>query len=66
MRLSVMLELFEQLTAYLRAQGITKLVYKAIPHIYHNLPAEEDLYALFRFNARLVRRDASVTLRLEE
>jgi acetyltransferase-like isoleucine patch superfamily enzyme len=64
MTLSVMLELFEQLTAYLKAQGITKLIYKAIPHIYHNVPAEEDLYALFRFNARLVRRDASATILL--
>jgi hypothetical protein len=65
MKLSIMLELFEQLIDYLKAQGITKLIYKAIPHIYHNLPAEEDLYALFRFNARLVRRDASATILLK-
>jgi hypothetical protein len=65
MKLSVMLRLFEQLTAHLRAQGITKLIYKAIPHIYHNFPAEEDLYALFRFNARLIRRDASAAILLE-
>lgn len=65
MTLSVMLELFEQLTAYLKAQGITKFLYKVIPHIYHNAPAEEDLYALFRFNARLVRRDASATILLK-
>jgi hypothetical protein len=65
MKLSVMLRLFEQLTAYLKAQGITKLIYKAIPHIYHNFPAEEDLYALFRFNAQLIRRDASDAILLK-
>lgn len=65
MTLSVMLRLFEQLTAYLKAQGITKLIYKMVPHIYHNFPAEEDRYALFRFNARLVRRDASAAIRLD-
>jgi hypothetical protein len=65
MKLSVMVQLFEQLTAYLKAQGSTKLIYKAIPHIYHNFPAEEDLYALFRFDARLVRRDASSAICLK-
>ena len=62
MNLSLMLQLFEQLTAYLKAQGIGKIVYKAIPYIYHKIPAEEDLYALFRFNAHLVSRDASSTI----
>jgi hypothetical protein len=65
MKASLMLRLFEQLISYLKAQGITKLIYKAIPHIYHSLPAEEDLYALFRFNARLIRRDASAAILLE-
>jgi hypothetical protein len=35
------------------------LDYKAIPHIYHLVPAEEDLYALFRYGAKLIRRDVS-------
>lgn len=65
MKLSLMLELFEQLAAYLKAQGIAKLIYKAIPYIYHETPAEEDLYALFRFDARLVRRDASSAICLK-
>ena len=45
----------------LRASGISKLIYKAIPHIYHTVPAEEDLYALFLLNAKLFRRDVSST-----
>jgi hypothetical protein len=65
MKVSSMLQLFEQLTLYAKALGITTLIYKPIPHIYHKIPAEEDLYALFRFNARLIRRDASTTIFLK-
>ena len=54
-----MLEAFKAMKEFLNSQGIKKLVYKAIPHIYHTIPAEEDLYALFRHNARLIRRDVS-------
>ena len=42
------------------------MVCKAIPHIYHDIPAEEDLYALFRHNARLVRRDVSSTIWMKD
>jgi hypothetical protein len=41
---------------------MTRVVYKPIPHIYHRLTAEEDLYALFVRGGRLVRRDVSSTL----
>ena len=41
----------------LRAEGIRTLVYKTVPTIYHQAPAEEDRYALFRFGAQVVRRD---------
>jgi len=58
----LMLDVFGALTNYLRARGINKLIYKAIPHIYHLLAAEEDLYALFVHNARLFRRDLSSTI----
>lgn len=59
-----MLELFDLLRLYLRENNLTKLVYKAVPHIYHTVPAEEDLYALFRNGARLIRRDVSSAIRL--
>lgn len=39
--------------------GAERLIYKPIPHIYHRCAAEEDLYALFRHNARLIIRTAS-------
>lgn len=51
-----MMALFGALCEHLRERGIPLLRYRAIPHIYHRGPAEEDLYALLRLGARLVRR----------
>ena len=53
------LEIFRLLSEHYKQVGADTLVYKAIPHIFHRYPAEEDLYALFRCNARLMRRDIS-------
>ncbi|HEX7813550.1 GNAT family N-acetyltransferase, partial [Dyella sp.] len=58
------LAVFEMLGAHYRAQGVRSLLYKAVPHIYHDIPAEEDLYALHRAGARLVRRDLSSAIAL--
>ena len=46
----------------LRAEGMSALVYKCVPHIYHAVPAEEDAYGLFVKNARLIRRDISTVI----
>jgi len=62
MKTPTMLEIFETLKQFLRKQGATELEYKVIPHIYHEIPAEEDLYALFIHNAWLIRRDVSSTI----
>lgn len=59
MKMPLMLDVFAALNEHLLTQSLTKLIYKAVPHIYHRLPAEEDLYALFRHQARLTRRDVS-------
>lgn len=53
-----MMCLFDQLLEYLELQGFTSIRYKCIPYIYHRLAAQEDLYALFRNNAVIYRRDA--------
>ena len=50
---SDMLTLFEIWKEWCRENGIRQIIYKAVPHIYHKIPAEEDLYALFRFGATL-------------
>jgi hypothetical protein len=66
MKIELMLGLVGCLMAYLDQRRITMWIYKAVPHIYHAFPAEEDLYALFRYDARLIRRDVSSTIRLDE
>ena len=61
---NTMLEVFGVMVAFLRDNGIRRLVYKAIPHIYHKYPAEEDLYALFRHNARILVTNMSSAVAL--
>jgi len=57
MTLELMLTLFDKSLRYLQEAGVTTLVYKPVPHIYHRSPAEEDLYALFLRGAQVYRRD---------
>jgi Acetyltransferase (GNAT) domain len=54
-----MLDAFGACLDHIRDERIDRLVYKCVPHIYHSVPAEEDAYALFVYDARLVRRDVS-------
>ena len=61
-----MLEIFEALIEFLKENKIEKFIYKAIPYIYHNLPSQEDLYALFINNATLIRRDISSCIYKED
>lgn len=65
MKTSVILDIFTVLIEYLKQHHFKKLYYKAIPYIYHEIPAEEDLYALFINNASLTRRDVSSTINLQ-
>lgn len=65
MSTSTMLAVFKTVADELGARGIEQVVYKPVPHIYSDVPAEEDLYALFRAGAQLVRRDVSATIRLD-
>ena len=62
MRTATMLEVFEAVIAHLRERGLEEMIYKPLPHIYHSMPAEEDLYALFRCGATLIRRDVATTV----
>lgn len=52
-----MVEVVDSLIPRLRADGAAVLAYKPVPHIFHRQPAEEDLYALSRHGARVVRTD---------
>jgi hypothetical protein len=60
------LAVFDQIGEHYRARGVSRLLYKAVPHVFHAVPAEEDLYALHRLGARLQRRDMSSVIALRE
>jgi hypothetical protein len=62
MKVELMLQLFAAMRARLHETGMREMIYKPVPHIYHDIPAEEDLYALFRFGGRLIRRDVSAAI----
>lgn len=59
-----MLEVLAAVAAALAESGATSLRYKAVPHVYHVEPAEEDLFALYRAGAKLARRDMSAAIDL--
>lgn len=60
-----MRDIFAALRAFACAQQLKRIRYKAIPHFYHMVAAEEDQYCLFINNAKLVRRDVSSLIVLE-
>ncbi|MFC5436116.1 GNAT family N-acetyltransferase [Rhodanobacter umsongensis] len=66
LRAEATLALFEQIGSHYRALGVERVVYRAVPHVFHAYPAEEDLYALHRVGARLARRDLSSAIALQE
>jgi hypothetical protein len=57
-----MIEALEAISRHYAGGGILR--YKAVPALYHRVPAEDDLYALFRLGARRVRCDLSCTIDL--
>jgi hypothetical protein len=60
------LAVFDRVGEHYRSRGLSRLLYKAVPHLFHAYPAEEDLYALHRLGARLQRRDLSSAIALRE
>jgi hypothetical protein len=66
MKIHAYLQLFDAMLAYLRDLGMEKLVYKPIPFIFHQLPALEDQYALYRCQARLLARSLSACIDLQQ
>ena len=60
------MSLFREMNESLRAEGLRRVIYKAIPWIYHRLSADEDIYALFHeCHARMVARDFSTNIFLQ-
>lgn len=50
---NIMLDIWKEFIGYCRQEGICNIIYKAIPHIYSRQPAQDDLYVLFRYGARI-------------
>lgn len=65
MTMSLMLAVFNAALEFLREKGLSRVSYKTIPSIYHLIPAEEDRYALFRHNAKLIGRDVLSVIEFE-
>lgn len=61
---TVMIDVMDAACQWMSENGIKRLVYKPVPHIYHRYPCEEDLYALFRHQARLIETNISTTIDL--
>ena len=61
---TVMVEVMDAACQWMVGNSIKRLVYKPVPHIYHRYPCEEDLYALFRHQAKLIETNISTTIDL--
>ncbi|RRD02376.1 GNAT family N-acetyltransferase [Prevotella sp. OH937_COT-195] len=58
------MEMIRTMNGMLKSEGIERVVYKAVPSIYHRVPAEEDLYAIHReCSYRITERDVSSAIR---
>ncbi len=64
-RAKTILDVFSALQKSLYDCDYNKLIYKAIPYIFHKQPSQEDIYALYRNNASLTRRDLSSIIHLD-
>ena len=61
---TTMIDVIDSACDWMRENGIKRLVYKPVPHIYHRYPCEEDLYALFRHQAKIIETNISTTIDL--
>lgn len=57
-----MIHALQQVAGHYRSLGYRHLRYRAVPAIYHSVPAEDDKYALFSLNARRYQCDLSAAL----
>ena len=57
------MSLWQEWLAFEKRGGTAEIIYKPLPHIYHRIPSEADLYMLFRSGATLIESAVSSTLR---
>lgn len=57
------IEAFQLINSHACECGFRRIVYKPIPRVFHTLPADEDVYALFKVcDARLIARNLSSSI----
>ena len=66
MKTPLMAEIFVALLDYLNKENFKRFIYKPVPVIYHQVPAQEDLYALYLNKATLQHRTISSALVLNK
>lgn len=64
LRGSDMLAAMTAIKRHFAEQGFNHLIYKAVPTVYHQAPAQDDLHALLRLGAERVRCDLSSAIDL--
>lgn len=60
-----MVSALAEICQHYHAQGLARLTYKVVPNFYHRVPAQDDIYALFRLGATRPRCDMSSTIDLQ-
>lgn len=66
MTAQLMLSVFYNVIEHLKSEGLKRLIYKRVPYVFYNYPSDEDLYALFRFDAHLTARNISTSILLND
>lgn len=64
MKQHTMNECFDTLIDYAKEKGFTSILYKAVPHIFHEQPSEEDRYALFRHMGKIFKIEPATVINL--
>jgi len=64
-RTATVISVLNHIIDYYQGKNIQRLIYKTIPYIFHTYPAQEDMYALFRREAQLIRRDVFSVVELK-
>lgn len=56
------IEIFKGINSFLKPVGIKEVIYKPVPLIYHRIPTQEDIYALYLLGAKKIGCNISSTI----
>ena len=66
MKQHLMNECFTALLEYAKEKSFSSILYKALPHIFHEQPAEEDRYSLFLNHAEIAKIEPATVVNLSK